>query len=901
MKWQLHVFILALLTVPSLQQSSSSNTRFDPDDADAFIATCSIPKYQQEGSSYVPPDTSTCAPFQDGESWASSLAADANIIQQLAVAYAPVLFFHPLEEYTLETVDATFRDPAAGRILFDARTSDAEVFDETLNQTAMLLTSRDFKLGLNKDRYSFGRDQTKSYQAGAGFDETTGQSISRAPIYYNAFEYDDAAIVINYHFYYTFHGSATFGVIGSYLNETYYTSFETVPFGAHEGDWQGMSIMVCKSAVDQFLIPSTVDSTASPSISPVVPLSVAYKQYESREVMDCTTGECTFYKDTTRPVGFVARGTHATYPVTATNLVYTELDVEFFVNLQGVLAVDKTNFKASDGSYRIFQPNATNVVKYLDPADVDFNTVPESEYFQAFGGRWGCSCENEDRDLELNFTDPGPSECFSAEGTAYVPCPTMSSVSTYSTFGLVQQLLGVIGAFGEAIIENARALIGNVREFFSTQSPFGPATFPEFSRWLAPTNAPVRKQMDDPTDTAEVYCQKLVEISDVYRTPVQFDTVALQNNVYGLIAFACFVVLMTIIVYTHPRFSSMRNARPLISMDEQTGVAQKLDRTTAILIIGPAIGYLIFYVCTMVGVAIYFTGFPGLVNRLEDTMGMDVDAIRALSYLFGLAVIIIDTAMVVFIFFPTRTVWQQVNLAYYDLIGDDEMVEQYRKRICCGSSAALVAFHSMYGILFNSLILSVLTVLIGCVYVGMAYAIGEICVDVFGALDNACLNLQAWGIIVQCGPDFHGFCNQWASSDSIITLWGSFIIVAGHYYLIGEAGAASKTFRYVPSSLLLLPSRKVYLARIARLAAANADSKDETSRTACLETGIARDDTQTGEDNGNGEDNEHKSGTDTDAAELEDAQDDDPEQLVYRATSKLTLLDAMDVDAAQAK
>jgi hypothetical protein len=865
--------------------------QFDPDDADAFIASCSIPKYQQEGSSYVPPDTSTCAPFPDGESWSSSLATEPSIIEQLAVAYAPVLLFHPLEKYTLETVEATFRDPTAGRILFDARTDDETEFDGTLNQTAMLLTSRDLKLALNKDRYSFGRDQTKSYQAGAGFDDSTGQSLSRAPIYYNTFEFDDSAIVINYHFYYTFHGSATFGVIGSYLNETYYTSFETAPFGAHEGDWQGMSVMVCKSAVSQFLT-SPGDSTASPSTSPVALLSVAYKQYESREVMDCTAGECTLYKGTARPVGFVARGTHATYPVSAANLVYTELDVEFFVNLQGVLAVDKTNFKASDGSYRIFQPNATNVVKYLDPANVDFNTVPESEYFQAYGGRWGCSCESQDPDLELNFTDPGPSECFSVDGTAFEPCPTMSSVSTYSTFKLVNQLLGVIGSFGDAIIENARALIGNVREFFSTQSPFGPATFPEFSRWLAPTNAPVRNQMDDPTDTAEVYCQKLVEISDVYRTPVQFDTVALQSNIYGLIAFACFIVLVTIIAYTHPRFSSMRNARPLISMDEQTGVAQKPDRTTAILIIGPAVGYVIFYIVTMVGVVIYFQGYPGLVNRLEDTMGLDVAAIRALSYLFGLAVIIIDTAMVVFIFFPTRTVWQQVNLAYYDLIGDDEMVERYRKRICCGSSAALIAFHSMYGVLFNSLILSVLTVLIGCVYVGMAYAVGEICVDVFGALDNACLNLQAWGIIIQCGPDFHEFCNQWASSDSITTLWGSFIIVAGHYYLIGEAGAASKTFRYVPSSLLLLPSRKVYQARIARLAAAN-DSIDDTSRTACLETGIARDDTIVREVNNNV--------TDADAAGLEDAQDDDSEKLIYRATSKFTLLDAMDKDAAQAK
>jgi hypothetical protein len=853
MKWELNVFILALLTVPSLQQSSSgsgsSNTQFDPDDA--FITTCSIPNYQQEGSDYVAPDTSTCASFQGDE----SLLTDSSIIQLLANAYAPVLFFHPLEQYTLETVNATFRDPSAGRVSFDD-----DVFDETLNQTAMLLSSRDLKLALNKDRYSFGRDQSKTYQAGAGFDGTTGQS--RAPIYYNTFEYDDYAIVINYHFYYTYHGSATFGVIGYYLNETYYTSFKTSPFGAHEGDWQGMSVMVCKSAVAEVM-----DATSTTTTTTMAPLAVSYKQYKSREVMDCTAGECTFYKETIRPVGFVARATHATYAVTTTNMVVSELNVEFFVNLQGVLAVDKTNFKASDGSYRIFQPNATNVVKLLDPEDVDFDTVPESEYFQGFGGRWGCSCESGDSELELNFTSPGPSECFNADGNDYEDCPDKSNTSTFPIFQLVNQLLGVIGAFGNSIIENARDLIGNVREFFCDESPFGPATFPEFSRWLTPVNAAVRNQIDDPTDTAETYCQKLVEISDIYRTPVQFDTVELERNVYGLIAFACFTVLVTIIAYTHPRFSSRRKARPIISFDELTGVAQKPNRATALFIVGPAIGYALFYVFTMAGVILYFHGYPGLVNRLEDTLGIDVAAIRALSHLFGLAVIIIDSIMAVFIFFPTRTVWHQVNFAYYDLIGDDEMMEKHKKR-CCGSKSALVAFHSMYGVLFNSLILSVLTVLIGCIYVGMAYAIGEICVDVFGALDNACLNLQAWGIIIQCGPDFHSFCNEWASSDSITTLWGSFIIVAGHYYLIGEAGAASKTFRYVPSSLLLLPSRKVYLARIARLAAAS-DSSGET-------TSPAHDDML--EMNDNDEDNGNGNSTDADAAVLEAAEDADTEE-----------------------
>jgi hypothetical protein len=179
------------------------------------------------------------------------------------------LFFHPIEEYTLETVEATFRDPAAGRILFDARTSDEEVYDETLNQTAMLLTSRDLKLALNKDRYSFGRDQTKSYQAGAGFDNSTGQSLSRAPIYYNTLS-TMFAFVIN--FYYTF-TIRNLWCCGSYRNET------ITPVSNHSlwgrRDWQGIG-HTCWSSVAQFCI-STFSCCTSPGA-----LSVAYKQYKSR-------------------------------------------------------------------------------------------------------------------------------------------------------------------------------------------------------------------------------------------------------------------------------------------------------------------------------------------------------------------------------------------------------------------------------------------------------------------------------------------------------------------------------------------------------------------------------------------------------------------------------------------
>jgi hypothetical protein len=106
---------------------------------------------------------------------------------------------------------------------------------------------------------------------------------------------------------------------------------------------------------------------------------------------------------------------------------------------------------------------------------------------------------------------------------------------------------------------------------------------------------------------------------------------------------------MTIIVYTHPRFAYYAQCDP--HLDEQSRQVWRRNLIRRRRSHYWARGWVRDRVVTMVKSSFTFTIYPGLVNRLEDTMGMDVAAIRALSYLFGL-VIIIDTAMVVFHLHP---------------------------------------------------------------------------------------------------------------------------------------------------------------------------------------------------------------------------------------------------------
>jgi hypothetical protein len=159
-----------------------------------------------------------------------------------------------------------------------------------------------------------------------------------------------------------------------------------------------------------------------------------------------------------------------------------------------------------------------------------------------------------------------------------------------------------------------------------------------------------------------------------------------------------------------------------------------------------------------------------------------------------------------------------MQVAYYDMIGDDETARKYERRIRWNSDWALACFRFFHGLLFASLIIAALIVVFGCFNIGIAYGFGQICAEVVASLDGLCFSLNVFGIDgVPCGTEFQGFCDGFAQKEIVITLWGAFVIAAGHYYLISSAGAASMQFRAVLGTLYLLPKRDQYLANVAHL------------------------------------------------------------------------------------
>jgi hypothetical protein len=113
------------------------------------------------------------------------------------------------------------------------------------------------------------------------------------------------------------------------------------------------------------------------------------------------------------------------------------------------------------------------------------------------------------------------------------------------------------------------------------------------------------------------------------------------------------LIVTNAICYTHPYFRG-RNRAPLC-FDEQ-GVVQMPNWEFALYIHRSAIFYSIWYLVTMIGLIMYFAGYAKLVQLFEDTL-TSTGSLKKLAYLFGIAVFLMETIMLVVIWFPVRTVW----------------------------------------------------------------------------------------------------------------------------------------------------------------------------------------------------------------------------------------------------
>ena len=106
--WVLLVF-LASTTVATNLAENDDNLLFDPETAEQDF--CNIPPYQDSDLTWTPEQAAgLCANVTD------DLLDDHETLQAIAQAYAPFLYFHPRERFTMSSVNRTFDDVRYVRI-----------------------------------------------------------------------------------------------------------------------------------------------------------------------------------------------------------------------------------------------------------------------------------------------------------------------------------------------------------------------------------------------------------------------------------------------------------------------------------------------------------------------------------------------------------------------------------------------------------------------------------------------------------------------------------------------------------------------------------------------------------------------------------------------------------------
>jgi hypothetical protein len=485
---QLSVFTgcSTLMLVSSAQDAHQANTlaaakknaRFDPDHDNLFTdddndptkigrggekqksrtaKKCSIPPFQ-DVNNYPKPEgqEQRCAARGSASTPPLSTLSEATI-HSLAEAYAPVLFFHPLEEYHLQTPDAIFEDPSKGALYVDVE-GEYLLVDDALNLTTMLLVSKPDIADAGPYFFEY-QPPTEDYKQGAGFDffmdgTSRRRGISRASVYYNVLDTGNGTWVFNYFHYYTWQGQQTFG-FG--VGDRKYSIVELDPYGSKEGDWESMSVLVCQTT------------------TPSEPIAITYQQHAFAQITDCTMGDCIFWKDSYHAVGFVSLHSKAVYPVSSRNMVYAAYPFNILYFSPGFFFLaDQTVYKNEDtGEYRLFFPNSTNLIRHKNPDDIKLNVSPYEEYWQAYGGRWGGS-------RETGVEPPRvPPRCLNEAQSHYLnQCPQIP---------LITAILKFLGSY---TTEALGGLIPGLGRFLQPGTgATGPARKNFFYDWLPPENA----------------------------------------------------------------------------------------------------------------------------------------------------------------------------------------------------------------------------------------------------------------------------------------------------------------------------------------------------------------------------------------------------------------------------
>ncbi|KAJ9505303.1 hypothetical protein QJQ45_028325 [Haematococcus lacustris] len=362
---------------------------------------------------------------------ATSISWTAAQRHEGAVRHAPLLHFHPLETWLL--TDPLYYYRAAQ--LYDRFYSPQPKPAWPLNasgsaQLDAALLTRSFLTVL-------GTPHQEAVLAGAPL---TQSGASTARVFYQALDLPGGAIAFTYNLYYAHNGCGNMVLSSSAGGRTSSLEFVACPKGAHEADWERVSLVVCPDAGGGQVVAALLS------------------QHNHDTLISCrpgphsASGRCSFSQDAPHRLNvFVALNSHANFPAPTNGTISGVIRNDQWAPsppgleaalppptrppgllLDAVCFLDRT---ASGGPY--FQPSAANIVPLPELAarGGGVNNTAQGAAGGP-GGQGGALSAQEAADLEWalypgfwgthDWQQSGPSvTCLAPDRVHTAPCPDL--------------------------------------------------------------------------------------------------------------------------------------------------------------------------------------------------------------------------------------------------------------------------------------------------------------------------------------------------------------------------------------------------------------------------------------------------------------------------------------------
>jgi hypothetical protein len=275
--------------------------------------------------------------------------------------------------------------------LTDTEPAENSTFDFIFNdiKSFLLFSPKSYVTVINNTKLT--QEQIDSIYKGAPFD---ANNHSTARVSFSVNDYQGNFFVYNYNLFYSWNGCSNQAISLNIDGVRNITNYIMCPVGVHEGDWERVSVLVCKS-----------DWKVK---------RMAFSQHYWVEERDCTVeGQCLVDPETGHFMTFAGLDSHANYPEPSDLMVYDYVNgtisgtVEL-ENLGGLFIGDRNN----PDPYRKWVPRP-ELMLYIPPPSELEGILNNETLWALYAGNWGAPLRLPTVSLD----------CLNAEQTERFPCP----------------------------------------------------------------------------------------------------------------------------------------------------------------------------------------------------------------------------------------------------------------------------------------------------------------------------------------------------------------------------------------------------------------------------------------------------------------------------------------------